>query len=111
MFLAEGWFREIYLNRLSVGHTHAAVGALLLSLACLHLSLLMDPALCAPQIDAYFSWLRRYLRQVDTLDPAMLIRNIQAAYHDETLKPEVLWLQSVMDFKSMLGHRCALSDL
>ena len=77
MFIRMGWFKDIYLNRLPVGHSHSL-------------------------IDQYFSVLHPRLYSTNSRDlPEFVSSLIGEKCANIAIKPNILWLQNAFDFREL----------
>ncbi len=77
MFVRMGWFKDVYLNRLPVGHSHQL-------------------------IDQYFSVLHPRLRSQNSRDLPEFISNLSGHKYDGSIiKASIIWLQNAFDFREL----------
>jgi hypothetical protein len=77
LFVEKGWYREVYLNRLVVGHTHNS-------------------------IDQMFIAFRKTMRKKNIRDLVEFINEVRAAYPGDSTRPRIVALERCLDWDAWI---------
>ena len=77
LFVEKGWYREVYLNRLVVGHTHNS-------------------------IDQMFIAFRKTMRKKNIRDLVEFINEVRAAYPGDSTRPRIVALERCLDWEAWI---------